>query len=82
MSDKVTVAAIVERTRLKLLGPGCQGCAELQAIVEQQAEQIVRLTRAVQRDADQYERRAVHDARSYIDRHDAGFLDRSRERRK
>lgn len=82
MSDKQTEAAIVERAHLKLLGSGCPGCAELQSVIEQQRAQIERLTRAVQRDSDQYERRSVHDARAYIERHEGGFIERSRARRK
>lgn len=58
----------------------CEGCREKDHEIAKLNAQIERLTHAVQRDADFYDVRAVHDARSYIERADGGFLERSRRK--
>lgn len=66
----------------------CQHCAELEEQIAIATANFTRhmiaararLDRAVQRESIHYDVRAVHDARNTIERHDAGFLERSRRR--
>ena len=76
---------------LRDVAPGpqrtCAHCAEREEMIATAAANyqslrglVEKLHAALRRESHNMDQRAQHDARNLIERHDAGFLERSRER--